>query len=77
MENHKTERTEEMISMYENITKIATGSYGLLYYLDDEDEVNYSIDKCLDDANYIINNGTYVPELNGYVSFMSGKNMVL
>ena len=39
MENHKTERTEEMISMYENITKIATGSYGLLYHLDDEDEV--------------------------------------
>ena len=39
MENHKTERTEEMISIYENITKIATGSYGLLYYLDDEDEV--------------------------------------
>ena len=25
------------------------------------------------DANYIINNGTYVPELNGYVRFMSGK----
>ena len=36
-------------------------------------ESNYSIDKYLDDANYIINNGTYVPELNGYVSFMSGK----
>ena len=36
-------------------------------------ESNYSIDKNLDDANYIINNGTYVPELNGYVSFMSGK----
>ena len=34
---------------------------------------NYSIDKYLDDANYIVNNGTYVPELNGYVSFMSGK----
>ena len=34
---------------------------------------NYSIDKYLDDANYIINNGTYAPELNGYVSFMSGK----
>ena len=32
---------------------------------------NYSIDKYLDDANYIINNGTYTPELNGYVSFMS------
>ena len=36
-------------------------------------EDNYSIDKYLDDANYIINNGIYVPELNGYVSFMSGK----
>ena len=34
---------------------------------------NYSIDKYLDDANYIINNGTYTPELNGYVKFMSGK----
>ena len=40
-------------------------------------EDNYSTDKYLDDANYIINNGIYVPELNGYVSFMSGKNMVL
>lgn len=36
-------------------------------------ESNYSIDRYLDDANYIINNGTYIPELNGYVSFMSGK----
>lgn len=34
---------------------------------------DYSIDRYLDDANYIINNGTYVPELNGYVNFMSGK----
>ena len=38
------------------------------------DDPNYSIDKYLDDANYIINNGTYVPELNGYISFMNGKN---
>ena len=36
-------------------------------------EPNYSINKYLDDANYIIDNGTYVPELNGYVSFMRGK----
>lgn len=34
---------------------------------------NYSLDKYLDDANYIINNGTYVHELNGYIGFMSGK----
>ena len=37
------------------------------------EESNYSIDRYLKDANYIINNGTYVPELNGYVRFMSGK----
>ena len=36
-------------------------------------DFNYTIDKYLDDANYIIDNGTYVPELNGYVSFISGK----
>ena len=34
---------------------------------------NYSMEKYLDVANYIVNNGTYVPELNGYVSFMNGK----
>ena len=37
------------------------------------EDSNYSIDKYLDDANYIINNGIDVPELNGYVSFMGGK----
>ena len=37
------------------------------------DEAISQLDKYLDDANYIINNGTYAPELNGYVSFMSGK----
>ena len=37
------------------------------------DEAVSELDKYLDDANYIINNGTYAPELNGYVSFMSGK----
>ena len=36
-ENHRTERTEEIINLFESISKIATGSYGLLYYLDDED----------------------------------------
>ena len=33
---------------------------------------NYSINQYLDDAYYIITNGTYVPELNGYVKFMRG-----
>lgn len=38
MENHKTDRTEEIIGLFENISRIATGSYGLLYFLDDEDK---------------------------------------
>lgn len=37
IENHRTEKTEEIISIFQNISRIATGSYGLLYYLDDED----------------------------------------
>ncbi|MEG0553682.1 MAG: hypothetical protein RR533_09205, partial [Carnobacterium sp.] len=28
---------------------------------------NYSLETYLNDANYVINNGTYVPEMNGYV----------
>ena len=27
----------------------------------------------MQDANYIIENGTYVPELNGFIEFMQGK----
>lgn len=37
-------------------------------------ESSYSIVKYLDDANYIINNGKYASELNGYVSFLGGSN---
>lgn len=40
-ENHKTEKTEEILSLFENISRIATGSYGLLYFLDDEDRLYY------------------------------------
>ena len=45
----------------------------LHYFADVLGDSNCYIDKYLNDANYIINNGTYTPELNGYVSFMSGK----
>lgn len=27
----------------------------------------------LDDANHVINNGTYVPEMNGYVKLVGGE----
>lgn len=36
--NHKSRRTEEIIQLYEFMAKTATGSYGLLYVFDDEDE---------------------------------------
>ena len=37
------------------------------------DASNYSINEYLDDAIHVIENGTYVPELNGFVEFMQGK----
>ena len=37
-ENHRSVKTEEILNVFENLSKIATGSYGLLYFLDDEDE---------------------------------------
>lgn len=35
-------------------------------------ENDYTINDYLTDANYIVENGTYTPELNGYVKFMKG-----
>ena len=40
-ENHRTERTDEIINIFCDIARIATGSYGMLYCLDDEDKVYY------------------------------------
>lgn len=34
---------------------------------------NYTIANYLEDANLVIKNGTYVPELNAYVSIAGGK----
>ena len=34
---------------------------------------DYNINNYLDDANYVIRNGQYLPEMNGYVNFM-GKD---
>ncbi|MGJ0909004.1 hypothetical protein [Clostridium botulinum] len=34
---------------------------------------SYNIKNYIDDANYVIKNGQYVPELNGYVKLIGGK----
>jgi hypothetical protein len=34
---------------------------------------SYSLAEYLDDANYVIDNGTYVSELNGYVKLIGGE----
>ena len=34
---------------------------------------NYNLADYLDDANHDINNGTFVPELNGYVRLIGGE----
>ena len=40
--NHKTIEAEEILQTFENIAKVATGSYGLLYVWDEyEDEDNF------------------------------------
>lgn len=34
---------------------------------------SYSLGNYLDDANHVIRNGTWVPELNGYVRLIGGE----
>ena len=42
--NHKTIEVEEILQTFENIAKVATGSYGLLHVWDEyEDEDNFRI----------------------------------
>ena len=42
--NHKTIEAEEILQTFENIAKVATGSYGLLHVWDDyEDEDNFRV----------------------------------
>ena len=36
---------------------------------------SYNLKEYIDDANYIIKNGQYTTELNGYVKFMEEKVM--
>ncbi|MEG0153663.1 MAG: hypothetical protein RR744_10925, partial [Cellulosilyticaceae bacterium] len=33
----------------------------------------YTVEDYLNDANYVIDNGTYIPEMNGYVKFVGGE----
>ena len=42
--NHKTIEAEEILQTFENIAKVATGSYGMLYVWDEyEDEDNFRV----------------------------------
>lgn len=40
--NHRTEQIDNVIAAYKNIAEIATGSYGVIYIRDDEDEIHYN-----------------------------------
>ncbi|SCY39560.1 Imm7 family immunity protein [Butyrivibrio sp. INlla14] len=40
-DNRKTEKSEELIAAFNEIAEVATGSYGMLYYWDDEDPEKY------------------------------------
>ena len=40
--NHRTKEVDDIIETYKSISEIATGSYGIIYIRDDEDEVHYN-----------------------------------
>ncbi len=40
--NHHTAEVDEIIDIYTKISEVATGSYGLIYLWDDEDETHYN-----------------------------------
>lgn len=35
--------------------------------------LSYNLKQYIQDANYVIDNGQYVPELNGYIKLIGGK----
>lgn len=45
--NHKTKEADELIETFTKIAEMATGSYGLLYYWNDEDNDSYDDYKVL------------------------------
>ena len=51
--NHKNEEVEEIICAFKTIAEIATGSYGVVYYMNDDDKKNYN-----DFMTMIIKRGT-------------------
>ena len=40
--SHRTKEVDDIIQTYKSISEIATGSYGIIYVRDDEDEVHYN-----------------------------------
>lgn len=40
--NHRTAEVDNIIEVYKSISKTATGSYGVIYLLDDEDDEHYN-----------------------------------
>ena len=40
--NHHTSEVDDIIETYKIVSKIATGSYGIIYLKDDEDEKHYN-----------------------------------
>ena len=52
--NHRTAEIDQVIEAYKNISKTATGSYGMIYLRDDEDAEHYNEFRV-----YVFKNGTY------------------
>lgn len=53
--NHRTHEVDDIIRTYKHISKVATGSYGIIYIRDDEDRKHYN-----DFQVYVFKKGEYI-----------------
>lgn len=68
--NHKDSVVDELFDIYEYIAKIAPGSFGILYTLDDDFELNYRV--------FVLVRGTLVehgdPFLSPFIPIVEDKS---
>ena len=66
--NRKDTRFYEIVKLYEGISLSLPGSYGILYYLDTEDEQYWDVYRCL-----ILRKGRITTEIDNFFSPVSEK----
>ncbi|MDE7398455.1 MAG: immunity 7 family protein [Oscillospiraceae bacterium] len=57
--NHRTSEVDDIIEVYKSISKTATGSYGVIYLRDDEDDEHYN-----EIQKYVFKRGTCIYKID-------------